>query len=207
MCDSAHVAVVVARFEPVVALGLNIVLSEEHQFRVLESGLGDAALLRAIVRWAPQIAILDERAERVVRRRLRSSKSLTGIVVFAHEPTPAYGMMLLAVGATCVARNVPTAEILAALRLVADGGRTFVSGNGDRVERCCPTDLPALTQRQFEVLERLSEGKPHKRIAHELGIGVRTVHTYTSQICHKWGVRSKRELIGVPTSAPASSLG
>jgi DNA-binding NarL/FixJ family response regulator len=51
------------------------------------------------------------------------------------------------------------------------------------------------------VFERLSQGMPHAAIAHDLKIGVRTVHTYASQICRKLGVRSKRELIGMPAPA------
>lgn len=198
MRDSQRVAVVVARFEPVIALGLEVVLRDDQHLDVLESGLAQAALLRAVVRWAPQVAILDETAERAVRPRLRSLRPAIGILVFAHEPTPRYGMTLLAAGVTCVARSASPAEILTAVHLVAHAGQVFIGADGERVERPYPENAPPLTRREIDVLEGLSEAKPHKQIAQELGIGLRTVHTYTSRICRKLGVRGKRELIGMP---------
>lgn len=198
MRDCQRVAVVVARFEPITALGLAVVLRDDRRLDVLESGLDHAALLRAVVRWKPQVAILDETAERAVRERLRSIRPATGMLVFAHEPTPKYGMTLLATGATCIARSSSPVEILAAVHLVAHGGRVFMSADGERVEPRYPENAPPLTPREIDVLEGLSEGKPHNQIAQDLKIGLRTVHTYTSRICRKLGVQGKRELIGMP---------
>lgn len=201
MSEAARVGLVVARFEPVVELGLGAVLSEDGRLRVLESGLGHSELSRAVVRLAPQVAILDEAAERAARAGLRAIQPTMGILVFAHQPTAAYGMALLRVGAACVARSAPAAEILAAVQLVAQGERVFTTADGERIERCYPDAVPVLTRREQQVFERLSQGMPHAAIAHDLKIGVRTVHTYASQICRKLGVRSKRELIGMPAPA------
>jgi DNA-binding NarL/FixJ family response regulator len=114
--------------------------------------------------------------------------------------------MMLAAGATCLARNASPAEIRATVHLVAQGGRMFRSADGQRIKRCYPEGSPPLTPREIEVLERLSEGKPHKQTAQELRIGLRTVHTYTSQICRKLGARSKRDLIGMPLPGPQSEF-
>lgn len=201
MRESRAIRVIVARFEPVIARGLAAVLGDDRRLLVLQNGLSHAALLQAVTRFAPQVVILDEAAERMVRGRLRSTDPATGILVFAHKPALRYGMMLLAAGATCVTRSAPPAEIVAAVHLVAEGGRMFTSADGQRLERRCPENVPPLTRREREVLERLSQGMQHKQIAHELQIGVRTVHTYTSQICRKWGLRTKRDLIGMPIPA------
>jgi DNA-binding NarL/FixJ family response regulator len=198
MREAQRVAVVMSRFEPVLAIGLSFVLRGDRRLDVLESGLDHTALLRALVRWAPQVAILDETAERALGRRLRSMRPATGRLVFAHQPEHKYGMMLLAAGATCVARSAPPDEILAAVHLVAEDGRVFVTADGERIERRYPENAPALTPREIDVLKRLSEDKPHQQIAHELEIGLRTVHTHASQIFGKLGVRRRRELIGMP---------
>jgi DNA-binding NarL/FixJ family response regulator len=206
MREDAAVTVLVGRFDPVIAVGLESVLRDDPRLTVREGGPGYADLVRAAARWAPQVAILDERAERRVRQHLDSAQPATGILVFAHEPTLRYGTMMLAAGATCLARNASPAEIRATVHLVAQGGRMFRSADGQRIKRCYPEGSPPLTPREIEVLARLSEGKPHKQTAQELRIGLRTVHTYTSQICRKLGVRSKRDLIGMPVPGPQSEF-
>jgi len=44
-----------------------------------------------------------------------------------------------------------------------------------------------LSPREREVLDGLVEGEPHKRIAHELGISVRTVELHQSRMLHRLG--------------------
>jgi DNA-binding NarL/FixJ family response regulator len=193
-----RMSVVVACSEPVLALGLVVVLNEDRRLHVVTAGPGHNAVIGAVGRLAPKVVILDESAERVVRRLLTAGHPTTGILVLAHDPTPAYGKMLLAAGATCIVRRSPPADILGAVHLVARGERMFRSGTGQHIERSYPENALPLTPRELDVLKCLSEGKPHKQTAHELEIGVRTVHTFTSQICRKLGVRSKRELEGMP---------
>jgi DNA-binding CsgD family transcriptional regulator len=66
-------------------------------------------------------------------------------------------------------------------------------------ERACPvTAAASLTPRELEVLEFLSRGQSHAEIAHALQLGVETIRTHSAHIRGKLGVRSKRELIGLP---------
>jgi DNA-binding NarL/FixJ family response regulator len=114
-----------------------------------------------------------------------------------------YGLRVLAAGATCVARNASRAELLAAVYLVARGERMFMSADGERVQRRYPSGAPILTRRESDVFRCLSEGKSHAETACDLGIGVRTVHTYAARVYRKLNVRSKRELIAMlPPSDP-----
>jgi two-component system invasion response regulator UvrY len=200
-------AVVVTGFDPVLALGLAVVLDGDRRFRVVGSGLGDAALLRDAVTMAPDVVIVNESVARAALGGVRALRPAVGILVFAHEPTPRYGMRMLAAGASCVGRGATPSELLGAVQIVASGGRIFAWGEGERIERHFPQDAPPLTRRQLEVLERLSEGKSHKQIAQDLRIGVRTVHTYTAQLCDKLGARGKRELIGMPLPGEPAALG
>jgi DNA-binding NarL/FixJ family response regulator len=192
------VMVAVGRFEPVVALGLNVILQGDHRIRVLETDVEREALESLVVRHRPGVVIVDAPPERAIRDRLQwLTRSGSAVLVFASDPTPTYGMRVLALGAACVARSVSPAEILDAVHLLAQGGRAFALSNVPRVERRYPANAPALTKRQREVLRCLSEGKPHKQIAHELEIGERTVHSHAMQVCRKLNVRGKRELIGM----------
>lgn len=78
--------IVVGRFAPVIERGLLDVLNEDHQLRVLASGLGQDALEGALPVCGPAVVIIDEPAERSALERLGSAGRTTGIVVFVHEP-------------------------------------------------------------------------------------------------------------------------
>jgi FixJ family two-component response regulator len=54
--------------------------------------------------------------------------------------------------------------------------------------------LSVLTAREREVFDRIVLGKPNKRIAQELAIGLRTVKAYRAQLMLKLGVGSAAEL-------------
>jgi FixJ family two-component response regulator len=66
--------------------------------------------------------------------------------------------------------------------------------------------LQALTIREREVFDRIVEGKLNKQIADELGVALRTVKAYRSQLMVKLGVNSAAEL-GKFAGLEASPLG
>ena len=197
--EARHVAVALGRFDALVGRGLIQILSEDRDLRIIGVDLDDAALEHTVARQSPHVAILDEASigKSSVLERLRTAQPTIGIVVLAHHPTVAYAMRLLARGASCLAKDVSAADILAAVHIVADGRRVFADVDGHLVERSCPTTAVSLTPREAEVMEYLGRGHTHGEIAHALQLGVETVRTHSAHIRAKLGVRSKRELIGL----------
>jgi DNA-binding NarL/FixJ family response regulator len=198
VADNGAVTVVLGRFPAVVGRGLVAVLREDHRIRILDSDLEPLKLERTVAQQSPQVVILDETDERSTRARLRTSSPETEVLVFAHDPTPTYGTLLLADGATCVAWSVPAEDIRASVHLAADGARVFASANGERVERRYPSEARLLTDRETEVLEHLSRGETNAGIALALEIGIETVRTYVATVLRKLNVQSRRELVGMP---------
>ena len=75
-----------------------------------------------------------------------------------------------------IAKTMPPDAIAAAIETVIGGGTAFDeprAGNGA---------LPALTTRQAEILELLSEGHGNKEIRHRLGIAERTVRAHLTEL-------------------------
>jgi DNA-binding CsgD family transcriptional regulator len=66
------------------------------------------------------------------------------------------------------------------------------------VERRYPTNAASLTPRETEVFECLSRGESHAEAARTLQIGVETARKHAAHIYRKLGVRSKRQLVGMP---------
>jgi DNA-binding NarL/FixJ family response regulator len=200
VAKDAAVTAVLGRFDPLLGYGLAHVLSVDPTVCVLARDLGVAELERTVLNHAPAVAVLDEKTEPSVLKRLRSLQPATGVIILADSPSHAYGMNLLTSGATCLARSASTADILAAIHFTARGGRLFVSPDGERAERRYPDNAHQLTRRETEVLEQVSTGRSNPEIAHTLQISVETVHTHVARIRQKLKVQSKRELIGMPVS-------
>ena len=95
-------------------------------------------------------------------------------------------------------------QILGAIRDAAQGGapmssfiarrviQTFAE-TSSRADRSEP--LPSLSPREREVLTMLSRGDRFKEIAHNLGVSIETVRTYTQRVYDKLHVRSRTEAV------------
>ena len=180
------ITVVLGCFDPVVRLGLAHLLDSDEGIRLIGVDLSGIALERAFGREAPMVAILNEEsvAELSVPARLKSIQPATSIIVLAHRPTPAYCMRLFAAQASCLAKDAPVEQILATVRLVANGRHS--------------AGLDALTPREMEVFRCIRAGKSNPEIARALQVGDETVKTHATRIRRKLGVKSKHELIAMP---------
>lgn len=193
------VTVILGRFGVLVGRGLVQLLGEHNEFRIVDADLGHKDLERAIGRWEPQVVVLDEppTAPPIALDRLRATYPATGILVLAHRPPIAYGMRLLAAGVCCVSKDCSASDILAAVRVAADGRRVYATDDGHLVERGAVDTTAALTPREIEVFEYLSRGQSHAEIAYALRLGVETVRTHSANIRRKLGIRTNRALIGL----------
>lgn len=204
----APVTVALGRFQALLGRDLTEVLREDRAVRVLASDLDGAGLERVAAQLAPQVAILDEAdgLELAVLGRLRDAHPTIGVIVLASRPTVAYGTRLFAGGASCVSKDVSAADVLDAVRIAATGRRVFVDVEGHLIERGYP-DMAKLTPRELEVLEYLSRGQPHAEIAYAMQLAPETIRTHSAHIRRKLGVRTSRELIGMPTRPTRASGG
>ena len=82
------------------------------------------------------------------------------------------------------------AELLEALRAVADGGDAF---DGRHPRR--PPGRAALSPREREVLRLVAGGATNREIAAELGVGDETVKTMLARAFAKLGVRRRAEAV------------
>jgi DNA-binding NarL/FixJ family response regulator len=101
--------------------------------------------------------------------------------------------------------SLAISEVSAIVRLVAAGG-TYVPANilGPLFEthRPVPVQIPdeiagpcGFSPRQLQVLERLSEGKPNKVIAYELGMAESTVKVHIRHIMKKLNAHSRTQVV------------
>ena len=100
--------------------------------------------------------------------------------------------------AAFIPKTEPPAVIVAAVRVVLEGGQYFpprfmLELPGDRSADVAPE--PALTSRQRDVLRLLAKGLPNKLIARELGLTEGTVKVHLLAIFRTLGARNRTEAV------------
>lgn len=99
-------------------------------------------------------------------------------------------------------------SLMAAIESALASGRksrSILSARSDAAAR-----VASLSQRQRQVLQGVLKGLPNKLIAYELGLSIRTIEAYRSQLLMKLGVRGTAEAVrlalvaGLPDDVLAS---
>jgi DNA-binding NarL/FixJ family response regulator len=90
----------------------------------------------------------------------------------------------------CLAGNVSQGELTRAIRAVHSGGVMFDARCGgwaveQLVKPAVDKPFPELTEREYEVLELVADGRATTAIARDLGLSVKTVRNYLSRIFAK----------------------
>lgn len=120
-----------------------------------------------------------------LRKRCRS---VPVIMISGHGDIP-LAVKAMQIGANdFVEKPFVASRILTALEKLGDDYDQPVTSDG-------PDPLSDLTPREREVALLLSDGKPNKIIAHELGCSIRTVETHRARLMSKLGIRSLADLV------------
>lgn len=128
------------------------------------------------------------------------------VVISSDDEMPSIRGALAAGAAGFIPKTAGPKVLVNALRLVAEGGRYIppellgedFAGSASRpAKRGAQAHSPesALTERQREVLERLSRGRTIGQIAKELGIAEATAKHHTLAVYAAFGVSSRADLI------------
>lgn len=101
-------------------------------------------------------------------------------------------------------KDAPETQLLAAIRVVADGGSLFAPAVTRRlIERFAsldehaapPPSVDALTAREVEVLRLLARGRSNAEIAAELVVSDHTVKTHVAHVLSKLGLRDRIQAV------------
>jgi two-component system, NarL family, response regulator NreC len=125
----------------------------------------------------------------------------TKVLVLSMQDDPRYVREAFAVGASgYVLKEAADAELVAAIREVANGGRYVHPALGARLvtaeaeERRRAEEDP-LSDREREVLRLLALGHTNQEIAQMLYISVRTAETHRAHIMQKLRLQTRAELV------------
>jgi len=141
------------------------------------AGMGGIGLLKALGAAGSMPPVLVLTGQGAIAGAVEAMK--LGAVDFLEKPYPAESF-LEAVG-----------------RALASGPRRKEAA----IDRDAAARIAALPQRQVQVLRGILKGQPNKIIAYELGLSIRTVEAYRSQLLDRLGVRGTAAAVRLAVAA------
>ena len=123
------------------------------------------------------------------------------VLVLSMQDDAQYVREAFAVGASgYVLKEAADSEVVAAIRVVADGGRYVNPALGAKLasveaETQRRAEEDPLSAREREVLRLLALGHTNQEIAGQLFISVRTAETHRAHVMHKLDLDSRAELV------------
>jgi DNA-binding NarL/FixJ family response regulator len=192
---------------PIVRLGIRQMLVAEHDLEVCaEAESADAAKALAVSA-RPDLAIVDlslaEGTGLELVRDLRGSVPNLPVLVLSMHDEALFAERVLRAGARgYIMKQEAITGLVAAIRQVLSG-RIYVSeGMAQAVlerlgheQAVSANPLASLTDRELEVFDLIGRGVSTNAIAGQLGVSVKTIETYRSNIKTKLNLKDATDLI------------
>jgi DNA-binding NarL/FixJ family response regulator len=187
----------------VLRTGMRRLLSDVADLEVvLEVGSGFDAI-DAVRTYEVDVAILDVTmpGPDVVTtiESIRSASPRTHVVVLSTHPPEQYAIRVLRAGASAyVMKQEPWTEVVAAIRKAHAGGRYITAALAEVLADSFgrgPKAKAELSDREMQVLEKISAGLSPAEIALQLNVSPKSVHTYRARLLEKLELRSTADLI------------
>jgi DNA-binding NarL/FixJ family response regulator len=203
MPPPSPITVVLARFDDLLARGLQELIEGDSSLAIVARDVEHRRIPVVLRAHRPDVAILDVGAFAKLAeiRQLSGQYPATRLVMLGNDPSMAECAQLLAFGASaCLGRSTQSRDVLNAVHLASRGLQVMPRAASDT--GATPIQGRLLTQREAEVLPLLQQGRSNAQIAVTLHVSVETVRTHARNIYRKLGVSSRRELVAPPTPEP-----
>ncbi len=202
------ISVVLAEDHQVVRQGLRALLAAEPDLTVVGEAASGLEVADLVERLKPDVLVVDFvmpglNAPDIVQRATRLSPRTRALVLSMHA-NPAYVVEAIQSGAAgYVLKGSSAAELVRAIRAVADGARHLSPPLSEEMveayaRRAVPTGLDlyrTLTEREREVLHLAAEGQTSAQIGARLNISPRTVEVHRANLMRKLGLRGQSDLV------------
>ncbi len=201
------IRVVLADDHPVLRQGLRGLLEREPDLEVLGEASDGREALNEVMRSRPDVLVLDLMMPGVggleVVHEVRAQCRTTQVVVLSMYSNESYVQEALGAGARgYVLKKATSAELVAAIRAVAAGGRYLSPPlSEEAIENYLIRSRPAsdpyalLTARERQVLHLAAEGRSSAEIARQLTVSPRTVEMHRANLMRKLGLQNQSELV------------
>jgi two-component system, LuxR family, response regulator FixJ len=168
--------------------------------RAFESG---DAFLAAQVSGPSDCVLLDMRMPGTdglgVLQKMSGWETMPAVLVLTGHGAVALAVDAMKLGAVdFLEKPYPAQDLLGAVALALAAGPRLKGGTPDAA---AAAKVASLSNRQRQVLKGILQGRPNKIIAYELGLSIRTVEAYRSQLFERLGVRGTAEAVRLAIAA------
>lgn len=180
--------------------GITLLLKDEKDIEFVGIANNGKTLLELVTKKQPHVVITDIRMPNMdgieLTKQIKSIYPDTKIIAFSmFDQDEAVHQMLDAGVSGYILKNSSLQQVLDAIRAVYVGKTYFdPSINIESAENTTPNETH-LTQRQYEILKLIGQGKSSSEIAEKLFIGVHTVNTHRKNMTKILGLSGKGELL------------
>lgn len=202
------IKVVVADDQELVRTGFEMILGAEEDISVVGVAEdGDIALVRA-VELGPDVMLMDVQMPRMdgieATRRVVQQVPGCRVLILTTFDDDDYLFAALQAGASgFMLKNCPPADLVAAIRVVAQGHsllapevtQRVIARSTEREPGPRPPGFDDLTERELDVLTAMGRGFSNSEIAAELFVSETTVKSHVSRVLMKLGVRDRVQAV------------
>jgi DNA-binding NarL/FixJ family response regulator len=202
------VRVAIVDDQEMVRTGFRLILEAEPDIEVVaEAGDGDEAL-GAVARSRPDVVLMDIQMPVLdgieATRRIVAAGDARVVILTTFERDDYITGAVRAGASGFLVKNAPPEDLLAAVRVVADGDALLSPSVTRRVlarlaagtpDPAAAAGLGLLTGRETEVLALIAAGLSNGEIATRLYLGEATVKTHVSRVLSKLGLRDRVQAV------------
>jgi len=197
--------ILIADDHPIMRRGIRQILSDLPGVSIIEEAGGANELFHKIDNTVFDVIILDismpGRSGLDILVDLKAKYPSIPVLILSVHTEEQYALRTLKSGASgYLTKDSAMEELPRAVKKILNGGKYITSSLADKMADNLleESDKPLhhwLSNREYEVLCKIAEGKNAKIIADELFISEKTVSTYRSRILEKMKMKSNTELI------------
>lgn len=135
-----------------------------------------------------------------VLQTIKAKWPLTNVLMLSMHPQEQYAIRALKLGASgYLTKDTASEELILAIKKVSSGGKYISQSLAENLALRLDEDKPghkheSLSNREFDIMIKLANGKALQEIGDELFISVKTVSTYRCRIMYKMELKKNTEL-------------
>jgi DNA-binding NarL/FixJ family response regulator len=197
--------VIIADDHPIVRAGLKQIISEASGITVADEAANGAELLFFVRSRPYDVVLLDLTMPGMdgldVLKQLKIDKPHLPVIILTIHPEAQYALRILKAGASgYLTKESAADELIHAIRKVHRSGKYISASLAEKIAFALDEDLAkqpheTLSDREYQVLCLIGQGKTVSQIADALALSVKTVSTYRTRILEKMHMENNAELI------------
>jgi DNA-binding NarL/FixJ family response regulator len=199
------IRILIADDHAIVREGLAKILTEAHDMAVVAQAATGPEVLDAARESQPDVVLLDismpGRGGLETLKDLKRLRAGLKVLILSMHPEDQYAIRYLKDGADgYMTKEGASEQLITAIRKVHRGGKYISEHLAERIAETlgAPTEArphETLSDREFQVMTLIAQGKTITEIGEELFLSVKTVSTYRTRILMKLGLKNNAQIM------------